>query len=365
VTVVHSVTIGLVMSSPEPSVSNARPDIATYGSSRLAPDEALALAHEGDGLVLPGGRGLVLARRLRNDYGYVGKLWLDAIRYLPANGEDRPVQLGLFDRWPHDQQALRVTEMVTAPEAVIEAGDDYALCQTLAEDLPTDGRVLLALESDWLVHRTTRLAERIIEFGRPVALSLRAANDPLAKFGAVPGLVAVVDAVPDLRLFRIDSSGLGAASRDLRGIAIGVNTYTRHVPSRRSKSGGNDKPQRPRGTDVFITSLCSHHQDIILQMLDAVGTARLGGLDLCWCHVCNGRSLLRFAYSSLPREGRAHDQAVLSQLAKAMLRLPDPDRTSWWSDLCNQAVEAHLKLRTDHQVSLRPPAALKQWAKLL
>lgn len=340
-------------------------DLAVYGSGTLSIDEAHAMAVAAGGLVLPGQRGCRLAHRLVHDRKYQGRLWLDAIRYL-RRSEDQPVprrqQQCLIDEWLLRQQDLGVTELLTAPDRVLGAGQLDPLQRLLNdEEWPEKSRVVLPLDSAWLAN-CDQLVNEIRRSGRPVAVALRDPFDPVASLPRVRGLVALSDPSLDLMLLRTDSSAVGALAFGMRAAAVGVSTYTRHVPGP-LRPPSDDRPLGPTGTDVYIPALGAHHRAATLQMMEAVGSARLQGLDICRCRCCVGRSLTRFAYVVDREAGRAHDVASVLDLGSMLRREETSTRTERWLQHCAEALSAHQWLRTRHDVAVPTPKALAAWVR--
>lgn len=338
-----------------------------YGSGSLTLDEAHGIAVDAGGLVLPGQRGRHLARRLVRDRGYTGRVWLDAIRYL-RRSEDGPAprrqQQSLIDEWLLVQQDLGVAELLTAPDRVLAGGDVGALARLLNDDeWPVDSRVVLPLDAGWLSQHADRLCAEIDRAGRPVAVAFRDSFDPLASLPRVRGLVALAHPARNIMLLRADCSAVGALAFGIRSAAVGVSTYTRHIPGPVPRRDA-DAPPVPRGTDVYVPALGAHHRAATLQMMEAIGSAELRGLDRCGCGPCCGRSLTRLAYRVDPAAGRAHDVACLLGLGAALWAQTISGRVDWWLRHCLTAWDAHQWLRRVKDVAVPLPKALAAWVRL-
>jgi hypothetical protein len=177
------------------------------------------------------------------------------------------------------------------------------------------------------------------------------------------GALALADPALDVMQLRADSSAVGALAFGMRSAAVGVSTYTRHIPGfvRRRTT---DLPPAPQGTDVYIPFLGAHHWAATLQMMEAVGSAELQGLDVCRCGPCAGRSLTRFAYVADGASGRAHDVASVLELGATLRAHETGDRPGWWLGHCLHAFDAHHWLRTTKDVAVPLPKALTAWVRL-
>jgi hypothetical protein len=341
-------------------------NLVVYGSGSLSVEEAHSMGRAAGGLVLPGRRGLRLARALVRGHDFSGRLWLDAIRYLRRSEDGavpRSQQWSLIDEWLLVQQDLEVTELLTAPDQLVRDGEIDKLQRLLNDEAwPADARVVLPLDGPWLSNNPQALHKEIRRAGRPVAIALRASYDPINSLRRVRGLVKLADPSLNVMLLRSDPSAVGALAFGMRTAAVGVNTYTRHFPGP-VRPRDENLAYPPRGTDVYIPALGAHHRAATLQMMEAAGSAQLNGLDICRCEHCSGQSLIRFAYTVDQLSGRAHDIAAMLQLAATMRQHPVSNWSAWWLARCNEALKAHLWLRRKRNVAVPDSKAIQAWVR--
>jgi hypothetical protein len=217
-------------------------------------------------VVFRGEAGAGRARRLL-DAGWNGRLWLDAARY--DKDHSRAGDLVLWDEvpWLAHQRALGVME-VLSPGTYVPAGDHAAFRAAVAQEHTWlsdagSGRLSLALEWSWLIRDQAWLFSELARLDVPHCVAFGHPNDPLAQRGAVAGLVALLDAVPDVMLVRSDIGALGALAHGPAAGAIGTGTSVRHVVPPGRAAGG----ARTGLPSVFVPALMDWKLPTVLARL--------------------------------------------------------------------------------------------------
>src|ERR1700728_1492675 len=197
-------------------------------------------ARDADAVVVCCARGPASLLRLRQD-GWQGRVLFDRAAYLGRSGAVDPPRwfesqlaadadrLLTPGRWIGAEQGHLAFETQALPELVLarEHGATCVLC--------IDHRWLTRIESHMEMRRTLEGA------GVPVALVLGNVGDPLARPGAVDGLVALTRVIHDLSILRCDHGAIGALAFSAAHGSIGLLATHRHgVPPAASARG---KPQ--------------------------------------------------------------------------------------------------------------------------
>lgn len=243
-----------------------------------------------------------------------------------------------------------------------EGGEEEALRTAIeaagarcANREPRTSAIVIALDARWLVEDRAALLRCLRSSSIPVAIVLGHQNDPLARKGAVDGLVEVFTEIPDTSLLRCDFGALGALAYGATIGAVGLTTSHRHAVRPGDFAGGRRGARTLRV--VQRDSLTFFSADIL---------ERVRHVDpYCFCTVCQGQPLHRFIDLGLRSEANRHNVAVWRSVANEVLWERPEHRSAAWLGICKKALEwereFELKARTD---ALRVDAQIRRWAEL-
>ncbi len=336
----------------------------------LGDDDVVAMAVGAGGLMVSEDHAGIV-RRLR-DRGYQVPVLLDpACYFLPAGQGE---QLSLLDADSLQRcvavQGEHQVALYLSPSRYVPVGDTSGLKQvlesgrrfvdlTVASPRRIPAMVALPIDFRWFGHSMLdRLIEAVAETGTPVAVMPGGQMDPLASATTIRGLVVFLEAVPQkVAVLRTDLAGLGALAYGATATAFGVSTALRHVvpPGKRPFNQPDPTPR------VLIEPLLSWARGSVLEQVE-----RDEGMLECSCVVCHGQSLRRFGNprSDLIREAAIHSVLVWRSIADRLLTAPSNRRPGAWTQLCDDALELHARLRVRAQIELKVPDYLSSWTAL-
>lgn len=332
-----------------------------YVGSRLDLTEAADLGAGLDGLVLSGRSAYSRGTQLR-EAGFEGTLLLDEATY----GDEEPGAEQLSLDLGIDELSVQLNLGVgclLVPTQKYFAGDDQsglteAIVQASARcegHDPETTAVVVALDASWLTDHRQQLLRCLRESSYPVALVLGDQNDPLARKGAVEGLVEVVTEIPGTSLLRSDFGALGALAFGARLGAVGLTTSHRHAVPPGAFAGGR------RGARVLRVV---HPDALTFYSADILERVRHVDPE-CHCSECGGEPLHRFVDENLRREANRHNVAVWRRVIDDVLWERPEHRGSAWLAMCRKAVDwerdFQARARTD---ALRVATQITRWADL-
>ena len=330
-------------------------DIVWYLASRLSDAERMDYALATNAVVLRGASGVRAAMKLRNA-GFAGSMWLDPAAY---DSHQAPLTETLFGNyWRSVQQELQVEEPISPGSYVGEAdidGLESALDTEREWVASAGGRLSLALPASWLVRDRRALLDRLTKVDVPLALALADPNDPLARVGAVQGLVELLRSVNDVALVRSDLGALGAVAYGASLGAIGTSTTVRHVVPPDKTGGGRHDDKSP---SVFVAELLDFKLGSHLDEFPAEAS------PICDLPCCRGKMLRRFNGEHSVAEARVHNRASIGEVARRVIETPSELRPATFTALCRSAeyAVAELSLLARRQLKVRPQ--IKAWARV-
>lgn len=332
-----------------------------YVGSRLNLTEAADLGAGLDGLVLSGRSAYSRGTRLR-EAGFAGTLLLDEASYgkEERGAEQLSLEIGIDEL--SVQMNLGVGCLLVPTEKYFEGGDQAGLADALSQASarcqsrdPETTAIVVALAASWLTDHLSQLLRCLRNTSHPAALVLGDQNDPLARKGAVEGLVEVVTQIPGTSLLRSDFGALGALAFGAPLGAVGLTTSHRHAVPPGAFAGGR------RGSRSLRVV---HPEGLTFFSADILQRARQVDPE-CHCRECRGAPLHRFVDENLRREANRHNVAVWRRVADDVLCERPEHRGSAWRAMCRKAVEwerdFQARARTD---ALRVDTQIVRWADL-
>lgn len=333
-----------------------------YVGSRLDLAEAADLAAGLDGLVLSGRNAYARGTQLR-EAGFAGTLLLDEASYADEEPGAEQLSLDIGIDELSVQKNLGVGCLLVPTEKYFEGDDERGLRDALAlaserceGHNPEATAIVVALDASWLTDHRDGLIRCLRANSYPVAIVLGDQNDPLARKGAVEGLVEIVTENPTTSLLRSDFGALGALAFGARLGAVGLTTSHRHAVPPGAFAGGR-RGARPLRV-VHPNALTFYSADIL---------ERVRHIDPeCHCSECGGEPLHRFVDDTLRREANRHNVAVWRRVADDVLWERPEHRGSAWRAMCRRAIDwerdFQARARTD---ALRVDTQITRWAELM
>lgn len=339
--------------------------VFVYGGGQLAVESAARIGRLADGLIVRGKGGGKVAAALRRSAPEL-KVILDPARYERNPSE----QLSLIGRNASEisrQADLKAAAFLSPShfvpdrengtlEKVLEEGHEF--CREAAKSKhQAPAFLVLPVSKFWLTAGLDSLIAAVTSVPDRIALVLGDQNDPLDSREAVDGLIHVLEAHPRMSLFRSDLAALGAMACGAETGAIGTGTSVRHFVQPGLRGGGVPRDKTP---STLVPSLWSYVKGSKLgQVTDNNPLLR------CFCSICGGRSLSRFADERLVSESHEHCVETWYRLAQWMLGLGIESRRAAWRSGCSEAIEAHEMLSAQSGVLFEAPGQLKAWAESL
>ena len=310
-------------------------------------------ARDADAVVVCGAQGPASVLRLRQD-GWQGRVLFDRAAYLARSGAVDPPRwfesqlaadadrLLTPGRWIGAEQGHLAFETQALPELVLarEHGATCVLC--------IDHRWLTRIESHMEMRRTLEGA------GVPVALVLGNVGDPLARPGAVDGLVALTRVIHDLSILRCDHGAIGALAFSAAHGSIGLLATHRHGVPPAASARGKPHDQTAR---VFVWYLMDW---FTAGTIAGWYTSKIA-LTCDWA-CCNGDRIDRFLDPRLQAQADWHNRNVLANLAGQILDIPEVGvRRRAFGQMCADAVDRY-GVMGGLTTTIRPKPQLEQWA---
>jgi hypothetical protein len=324
----------------------------------LIPDDTLDfLAGLAGGVVVRGSKGARQAAALRSR-GFGGRVWLDPAEYDHRAGE-RPDDK-LWNPWVSRQDELLAVERISPGSFV----DEHAEVDNLRKAIDTErlwliehgpGRCSIVVDVAWLRHRTETLAELLGEVQGPIALTIAGGWDPLARAGAVKGLVHVLRSGLDVFVLRSDLGALGALAHGATLAAFGTGTSMRHFVPKGKPAGGSGN----RIPSVFVADILSFMKGSKLDQFPAAAS------PTCVLPCCNGRELRRFNVPETADAALKHNlSAVAGVAAKFLSAKSRSHRANVFRQLCLDAEVANAQLEAAARRKLRLSPQVRAWARI-
>ncbi len=339
--------------------------VFVYGGGKLALASAARVARKADGIVLRGKSGGKLAKALKRSAPEIDVI-LDPSLY------ERPPSTQLSLIGLNSTEVLRQAELglsaFLSPSHFVPDGNDQSLERVL-----TDGRdfcgeararnpqlpafIVLPISRFWLTVGLNSLIGAISSVEERIALVLGDQNDPLDSADAVRGLISIVGAHPMVSLMRSDLGTIGAMVCGAEMGAIGTGTSVRHFVQPGKRGGGVPRDKTP--------------STLVPSLWDYVKGSKLGQVPdnnpllRCFCSVCDGRSLSRFADDRLIEESHEHSVETWYDLTQWVLGIDVEGRRSAWRSACRSAIDAHEDLSAQSGVLFEASGQLRAWADAL
>jgi hypothetical protein len=328
------------MASPQPNnliPVNARHRLRVHvGSTRQAIEAGLRF---GTGpYVWRGSAGSAAVETAGADPVTSGAAWVDAEMYTR-----QPLGLETVG----DRLSAARVSVVFVPGFFADHREPRTLGHYFSRTIPATDRLMrrsgvraslvpvVAITGHWLTNPALR-ARLINEFDShdgDIGVVMASAFNPLGAAAAVAGAVELVGAAGNVVVLRSDEAAVGLIAAGARAATVGTSSTARHL-----YIGRGSKNRRPGpGHEVFHLASMSwikHYR------LDVFAVPRQ---DLsCPCHICRGRSILRFAAPELACEAMAHSVACLQLLHGRIMATTDPMQ-SWLAE-CQRAAAAAARL---------------------
>jgi hypothetical protein len=318
------------------------------------PERIRACAEQADAVVVCGAAGPGSVRILRRE-GWQGIVIFDRAAYTANSGKIDPPQ------WFEQQEEAGADRLLT-PGCWVDAGRGHApLSLQIADEVALArghrATCVICIDHRWLTKAMEHddLLKMLEHLDVPIALVLANQGDPLGRFGAVDGLVALTRRIEGLNILRCDHGAIGALAFQAAHGSIGLQATHRHaVPPFRSASAiPNDRSAR-----VFVRDLMDW---FTANTIAGWSTSRVA--PSCGCDCCQGARIDRFFDSRFEAEADLHNRLVLSELALDILQIPeDADRRRTFGRLCREAVERY-GVMGSLMSEIKPKAQLLQWAQ--
>lgn len=324
-----------------------------------------------DGIVFSGGGGASVVDH-RRAAGSDQPLATDAERYLLRSDQ----QVSMFDDLvvSAESQARRRVAMFLAPtgpggrdldemRAILDAGERFLVAADEQEH-KAPGFIPIVVGPRWRRALLDDLCELFETRGLPIALLFASPFDPLGTADDVLAALQLTTAVREGIVLRCDLSAFGLVAKGLEFGAVGATTDLRHVYLPMKRSRDRDR-EIDRSLHVYIAALRSWLRGSQLTYLDS-------NLELfnCYCRICSGGSVLRFAESGAEEDVLLRDEAE-AHAALAWRGLVDSvfvgDRSTWtsrWLGEC-QAAEENFKILRGEGIALQQPGYLNAWISAL
>ena len=317
------------------------------------PQRIRACAEQADAVVVCGVAGPASVRILRRE-GWEGIVLFDRAAYTANPGKVDPPQ------WFELQEEVGADRLLT-PGRWIDAGNDHdPLSAQIADEVALARRYgatcVLCLDHRWLTKSKEHddLLDVLGHLDVPVAMVLANQGDPLGRFGAVDGLVALTRRISGLSILRCDHGAIGALAFRAAHGSMGLQATHRHAvpPSMNASAIPNDRSAR-----VFIRGLMDW---FTANTIAGWSTTRVA--PTCECDCCQGARIDRFFDRRFESEADLHNRLVLSELALDILQIPDDtEQRRAFGKLCADAVGRY-GVMGSLMSEIKPKAQLLQWA---
>lgn len=313
---------------------------------------------------------------------------LDPNPLLGEKGKIAGVTEPLDPAWIAFQRKLQLPYALT-DSGYIAAGDTQGLVATLTQGAKLGRNVITALPaaSKWLTHDADQLCVQIEKFGIPVALMLEDSGDPFDKKNAVDGFIDTIATGVPIVLLRTDTSALGALAHGAAAAAIGVTSALRHFYP--IKDGGPDPTEDYLA--FIIPQLLRYVRNVHFE--EAYIADPTHSAWICNCVYCGGSAMTWIGNAS-PAEAAtpvplqltlddsaptapdndkrdyreeaafAHSVAAIAELRARLEALAaniDGGLPAAWSQMCENAQQAHYTIQITDEKTWEPRAALAYW----
>ncbi|MDX6296469.1 MAG: hypothetical protein QOI51_326 [Nocardioidaceae bacterium] len=332
-----------------------RTDVVSWYVGGDPDAEAHEFAASSGGVVLARNAGFSAGRRLRR-MGWKGRLWLD-----PDTSKDvEPPSLFPNQRdWAELQREVGVDTLFT-PGGWLTACDIPAMWAAIdrqAEWARKEGGAVVNLVAHWtwLTTGLDALVSRLSELdGAPVAIAFEDRGDPLARRGAVAGLIRLARSIPNLAVLRCDVGAIGAVANGAAHGSVGRTTTLRHVST---GAGGTRGPRYP---SVFWPATMDWY---LGPKLHRYATWDTQGALRCDLAGCDGRDLGRFGRVEDAAEARQHNRHALAALVAEVLKPSPGRRAGEFAQRCRDATKRSMELATAFKApDLRPSPQIEAWS---
>jgi hypothetical protein len=263
-------------------------------------------------------------------------------------------------RWFDAQLAAEADRLLTPGRWIgAEKGHDPFEAQALSElslAQKHEATCVLCLDDRWLTRIEDHVDMRrtLKGAGVPVALVLGNVGDPLARSGAVDGLVALTRVIEDMSILRCDHGAIGALAFSAAHGSMGLLATHRHgvPPTAQARGKQNDRTAR-----VFVFDLMGW---FTAGTIAGWYTSKIA--LTCDCDCCNGDRIDRFFDPRLQARADWHNRNVLGSLARRILDIPEVgERRRAFGQLCAEAVDRY-GIMGGLTTTIRPKPQLEQWA---
>ena len=330
-------------------------DIAWYLSGGLSDSERLEHARATNGAVLRGDQGHRVGAKLRKA-GFDGRLWLDPTAW--ERSGDPPQETLMGDRWKQLQEELGVEEMLS-PGSFVSSADLSGLSSALETEgawvVTNGGRLSLTLDAPWLTSELPELIPWLRSVEAPLALAFADPNDPLARPGAVQGLVELLRSLGDVAILRCDLGAVGAVAHGATTGAIGTSTMVRHAVSPGQYAGGRRNDPSP---SVFVAELLDFRRGSLLDEFPREAS------PTCDLVCCRGQRLRRLNDRHAAAEARAHNRIAIGNVIGQILETPSELRPETFSAMCTAAEYAVAELASAARRPLKVRPQIRAWARV-